>query len=89
MCVLAHLLLAGICTIIDLQGYGDGEGASSPVASPRIATAASQLSPVFEDHMRPHDDMAGVQAAQCSRGQQPRNTGNEPFTCQEYKTRCS
>lgn len=84
MCVLAGQFLAGICTIVEVQGYEDGEGASSPVTSPRIAAAASQLSPVFEDRMRPHDDTAGVQAAQYSRGQQPRSTGNE--SCSHLRT---
>lgn len=75
--MLAGLFVAGVCTTFGLQGYEDGEGTSSPVASPRIATAASQPSPVFEDHRRHHDVAAGVQAAQCSRGQQPRSTGNK------------
>ena len=64
-----------------MQEYGDEAAASSAVPSPRAHTAAIQLSPVFEDHMMPSDETAGVDSAQYAREQQSRSTGIHSLFC--------
>ena len=80
LCVLAGCVLVDLCSVFGLQEYGDEAGASSAMPSPRAHTAASQLSPVFEDHMRPNDETAGMGSAQCRREQQSRSAGNHSLS---------
>ena len=65
----------------EVQGFEDEAAASSAVPSPRICTAARQLSAVVEDHMRPGDETAGMHSAQYSRQQQHRSAGSQRLSC--------
>ena len=81
LCVADKLRLSTSALSFEVQGFEDEAAASSAVPSPRICTAARQLSAVVEDHMRPGDETAGMHSAQYSRQQQHRSAGSQRLSC--------